>query len=101
MDLMQQAPNQSVLPGGAFNPNPLWPGGYFEVMEEVGIPEKQHGFSRIGCGKCSIAIPKSRGTRRVQKLLRQLSGKDRKNNRHEVEVPDARAPNHNSKGRLV
>ena len=23
-----------------FNPNPMWLGGYFEVLEEVGIAEK-------------------------------------------------------------
>jgi len=44
MDLKQQPPNRAHLPVAAFNPNPRWPGGYFEVLEEMGVPEKQHGF---------------------------------------------------------
>lgn len=44
MDLKQQPPNRRVLPVADFNPNPRWPGGYFEVLEEMGVPEKQHGF---------------------------------------------------------
>jgi len=44
MDLKQHPPNRAHLPVAAFNPNPRWPGGYFEVLEEVGVPEKQHGF---------------------------------------------------------
>ena len=27
-----------------FNPNPTWPGGYFEVLEEVGVAEKYRKF---------------------------------------------------------
>jgi len=41
---MRQPPNRSVLPVADFNPDPQWPGGYFEVLEESGVPEKQHGF---------------------------------------------------------
>jgi integron integrase len=41
---MQQPPNRRVLPVADFNPNPRWPGGFFEVLEEVGVPDKQHGF---------------------------------------------------------
>jgi hypothetical protein len=44
MDLIQQPPKRSVLPVVAFNPNPQWPEGYLEVLGEVGVPEKQHGF---------------------------------------------------------
>jgi hypothetical protein len=44
MDLIQQPPKRSVLPVAAFNPNPQWPEGYLEVLGEVGVPEKQHGF---------------------------------------------------------
>ena len=28
----------------AFNPNPRWPGGYFEVLEELGIREERRSF---------------------------------------------------------
>jgi len=28
----------------SFNPNPRWPKGYFEVLEEAGIPEREHSF---------------------------------------------------------
>lgn len=41
---MQQIPDRSVLAVAPLNLNPLWPGGYFEVLEEAGVPEKQHGF---------------------------------------------------------
>jgi integron integrase len=44
MDLKKQPPNRAQFPVAAFNPNPRWPGGYFEVLEEMGVPEKQHGF---------------------------------------------------------
>lgn len=27
-----------------FNPNPKWPQGYYEVLEEAGVPGKQHAF---------------------------------------------------------
>ena len=27
-----------------FNPNPRWPRGYFEVLEELWIPDKHHSF---------------------------------------------------------
>ena len=33
--------NRRVAP---YNPNPRWPRGYFEVLEEAGVPEKQHSF---------------------------------------------------------
>jgi hypothetical protein len=44
MNIMQQIPDRSVLAVAPFNPNPKWPGGYFEVLDEAGVPEKQHGF---------------------------------------------------------
>jgi len=28
----------------SFDPNPRWPKGYFEVLEEAGIPECEHSF---------------------------------------------------------
>ena len=28
----------------SYNPNPKWPLGYFQVLSELGIPEKQHSF---------------------------------------------------------
>lgn len=33
--------------GGAvaeFNPNPRWPQGYFQVLEEMGVEERRRGF---------------------------------------------------------
>ena len=27
-----------------YNPNPRWPTGYFEVLDELGIPERVHSF---------------------------------------------------------
>ena len=44
MNTMQQIPNRAVLSIAPFNPNPKWPAGFFEVLEEAGVPEKQHGF---------------------------------------------------------
>ena len=35
---------QDRAPVSAFNPNPQWPKGYFEVLEELRIPEKYHTF---------------------------------------------------------
>lgn len=46
MDLKYQPPNRSAEQVADFNPHPDWPrgGGCFEVLEEAGVPEKQHGF---------------------------------------------------------
>ena len=41
---MRQIPSRSYLPVADFNPNPRWPAGFFEVLEEVGIPERERGF---------------------------------------------------------
>jgi integron integrase len=32
------------LPVAAFNPNPKWPEGYFDVLAEAGVAERQHSF---------------------------------------------------------
>ncbi|WFB37508.1 integron integrase [Kiritimatiellota bacterium B12222] len=44
MNTKQQMPDRTVLPVASFNPNPKWPGGYFEVLAEAGVPENLHGF---------------------------------------------------------
>ena len=31
-------------PAAPLNPEPKWPQGYFEVLAESGIPERQHAF---------------------------------------------------------
>lgn len=31
-------------PAAPFNPEPKWPAGYFEVLAEAGLPERQHPF---------------------------------------------------------
>ena len=31
-------------PGAPFNPNPQWPNGYFQVLEELGVDKQQHPF---------------------------------------------------------
>jgi len=41
---MRQTKPRSVLPVAEFDPNPRWPTGYFEVLEEVGVPERERGF---------------------------------------------------------
>ena len=33
---MHQKPSRSILPVTEFDPNPRWPAGYFEVLEEAG-----------------------------------------------------------------
>ncbi len=40
----QQKRNFERLPVATFNPNPKWPGDYFEVLAEAGVPERQHSF---------------------------------------------------------
>lgn len=35
---------RSRFPVAAFNPNPRWPKGYFEVLEELQVPLKYHSF---------------------------------------------------------
>ena len=40
MNTMQQIPDRTALPIAPFNPNPKWPAGYFEVLEEAGMLEK-------------------------------------------------------------
>lgn len=35
---------QARVPVRPFNPNPRWPKGYFEVLEELKIPEKRQSF---------------------------------------------------------
>ena len=41
---MRQKPSRSTLPVAEFDPNPRWPSGYFEVLEEAGVPERERGF---------------------------------------------------------
>lgn len=41
MDHIHQNQRRQVA---SFNPNPAWPQGYFQVLEELGIPEKQRPF---------------------------------------------------------
>ena len=31
-------------PVAAFNSKPKWPQGFFEVLAEAGVPERQHSF---------------------------------------------------------
>ncbi len=40
----QQGGYLERLPVVAFNPTPKWPGGYFEVLAEAGVAERQHPF---------------------------------------------------------
>jgi integron integrase len=44
MDHKYQSPSQPTQPVAAFNPSPRWPEGYFEVLAEAGVAEKQYGF---------------------------------------------------------
>jgi hypothetical protein len=37
----QQLQRRPVAP---FNPNPQWPNGYFQVLEELGVDKQQHPF---------------------------------------------------------
>jgi len=39
-----------------YNPDPKWPRGYFEVLEEAGVPEKQHSFYEQ-CKPDSWSVP--------------------------------------------
>lgn len=41
---MRQRKQRSALPVAKYDPNPRWPAGYFEVLEEVGVPERERGF---------------------------------------------------------
>lgn len=41
---MRQTKPRSALPVAAYDPNPRWPVGYFEVLEEMGVPERERGF---------------------------------------------------------
>jgi hypothetical protein len=36
--------NRAALPVAPFNPNPEWPEGFFQVLEEAGVPEHHHPF---------------------------------------------------------
>jgi hypothetical protein len=31
-------------PIAPLNPDPRWPQGYFQVLEELGVPERRRGF---------------------------------------------------------
>ncbi|MDF3131285.1 integron integrase, partial [Kiritimatiellaeota bacterium B1221] len=44
MSDMQHKNSRATLPVAAYNPDPRWPQGYFEVLEEVGVPERERGF---------------------------------------------------------
>lgn len=41
MDHIHQRAQRNAVP---FNPNPVWPQGYFQVLEELGVPEKHRPF---------------------------------------------------------
>ena len=41
MDNNQQSDRSPVAP---FNPNPQWPTGYFQVLEELGVEKQRHPF---------------------------------------------------------
>ena len=41
MNDSQQLKRGRVAP---FNPNPRWPAGYFQVLEELGVEERRHPF---------------------------------------------------------
>jgi len=41
---MRQTKPRSALPVAKFDPNPQWPAGYFEVLEEMNVPERERGF---------------------------------------------------------
>ena len=44
MDAIKQTLRNGEMQVAEFNPNPTWPGGYFEVLEEVGVAEKYRKF---------------------------------------------------------
>ena len=41
---IQQQRVSERAPVATFNPNPKWPGGYFEVLLEAGVAARQHSF---------------------------------------------------------
>ena len=41
MNNNQQLRKRAVAP---FNPNPQWPTGYFQVLQELGVEKQQHPF---------------------------------------------------------
>jgi integron integrase len=41
---IQQKYKNERLPVAEFNPNPEWPRGYFDVLLEAGVEERQHSF---------------------------------------------------------
>jgi integron integrase len=43
-ELIQQKRKMERLPVAAYNPSPEWPRGYFEVLLEAGVAERQHSF---------------------------------------------------------
>jgi integron integrase len=44
MSAMRQKLSRSTLPVAEFDPSPRWPAGYYEVLEEAGVPERERGF---------------------------------------------------------
>lgn len=44
MQRNQQQGDWERLPVAGYNRAPRWPGGYFEVLAEAGVPERQHSF---------------------------------------------------------
>ena len=43
-DAIHQTGGLGRKPAASFNPEPRWPEGFFEVLAEAGVPERQHSF---------------------------------------------------------
>jgi len=69
--------NSAVAP---FNPNLRWPQGYFQVLEEMGVPERRRGFYahwvRQFFNRCLGNRPASQGSCTAARRRRDLGRQD-------------------------
>ena len=78
MNDSQQLKRGQVAP---FNPDPRWPAGYFQVLEELRVEERRHPFYAHWVRQFFKRQQKSQQRRQSV----------RKNGMHEVELPSALA----------